>query len=133
MKTIITASIAMLVGGVIGGVAMQGLHAQGSKPLIYAISEIDVTNPEKYASEFAGKAQTTIRNAGGKLFLIGGVGATGAKPITAIEGTPPKRYAIQTWESQDAFDKWYKSAEYQELLKIGKQYASWRRYTVEGQ
>jgi uncharacterized protein (DUF1330 family) len=30
-------------------------------------------------------------------------------------------------------NKWYKSADYQEALKIGQKYATFRRYAVEGQ
>jgi len=43
------------------------------------------------------KAQATIKTAGAKFVLIEGAGGASAKPITAIEGTPPKRVAIQQW------------------------------------
>ena len=132
MKTYLTVSAALLAGMAIGGFAVQGLQAQG-KPPVYLVTEIDVTNPEAYGKEFAPKAQATIRAAGAKLVLIGGAGGANAKPITAIEGTPPKRVAIQQWESLEALNKWYKSADYQEALKIGKQHATFRRYAVEGQ
>jgi uncharacterized protein (DUF1330 family) len=132
MKTYLTVSAALLAGMAIGGFAVQGLQAQG-KPPVYLVTEIDVTNPEAYGKEFAPKAQATIRAAGAKLVLIGGAGGANAKPITAIEGTPPKRVAVQQWESLEALNKWYKSADYQEALKIGQKYATFRRYAVEGQ
>ena len=132
MKTYLTVSAALLAGMAIGGFAVQGLQAQGKAP-VYLVTEIDVTNPEAYGKEFAPKAQATIRAAGAKLVLIGGAGGANAKPITAIDGTPPKRIAIQQWESLEALNKWYKSAEYQEALKIGQKYATFRRYAVEGQ
>lgn len=132
MKTYLTVSAALLAGMAIGGFAVQGLQAQG-KPPVYLVTEIDVTNPEAYGKEFAPKAQATIRAAGAKLVLIGGAGGANAKPITAIDGTPPKRVAIQQWESLEALNKWYKSADYQEALKIGQKYATFRRYAVEGQ
>ena len=132
MKTYLTVSAALLAGMAIGGFAVQGLQAQGKAP-VYLVTEIDVTNPEAYGKEFAPKAQATIRASGAKFVLIGGAGGANAKPITAIEGTPPKRVAIQQWESLEALNKWYTSADYQEALKIGKQYATFRRYAVEGQ
>lgn len=132
MKTYLTVSAALLAGMAIGGFAVQGLQAQGKAP-VYLITEIDVTNPEAYGKEFAPKAQATIRAAGAKLVLIGGAGGANAKPITAIDGTPPKRVAVQQWESLEALNKWYKSADYQEALKIGQKYATFRRYAVEGQ
>ena len=132
MKTYLTVSVAMLTGIAIGGFAVQGLQAQGKAP-VYLITEIDVTNPDAYGKEFAPKAQATIKAAGAKFILIGGAGGAGSKPITAIEGTPPKRVAVQQWESMEAMNKWYKSADYQEALKIGTKYATFRRYAVEGQ
>ena len=132
MKIHYAVGIAMFTGMVVGAVAVQGLHAQ-SKPPVYLITEIDVTDPEKYAKEFAPRAQAIIRNAGAKFIVIGGVAGVGAKPIHALDGTPPKRLAIYTWESMDAVRAWYDSAEYQEALKVGRQYATFRRYAVEGQ
>jgi uncharacterized protein (DUF1330 family) len=132
MKTYLGVAFGMVAGMAIGGFAVQGLHAQGKAP-VFLVSEIDVTNPEAYGKEFAPKAQETIRSSGGKFIVIGGVAGAGAKSIIAVEGTPPKRVAIQQWESMEAMKKWYEGAAYQEALKIGKQYATWRRYAVEGQ
>ena len=132
MKSYLTVSLAMLTGMAIGGFAVQGLQAQG-KPPVYLITEIDVSNPDAYGKEFAPKAQATIRAAGAKFVLIGGVAGAGSKPITAMDGTPPKRITVQQWESTEALNKWYNSADYQDALKIGKQYATFRRYAVEGQ
>ena len=132
MKTFFAVGLGMLAGVGLGAVASQSLHAQ-TKPPVYLITEIDLKDPEKYAAEFAPKAQATIRGAGAKFIVIGGTAGVGAKPIEALDGTPPKRIAIQTWESMEAVKKWYESAEYQAALKIGKQYADFRRYAVEGQ
>ena len=132
MKTYLTVAASMAAGMALGGFAVQGLHAQ-AKPPVYLVTEIDVTNPDAYGKEFAPKAQATIRAAGGKFVFIGGAGGAGSKPITAIEGTPPKRAVVQQWESLEALNKWYQSADYQEALKIGQKYATFRRYAVEGQ
>jgi uncharacterized protein (DUF1330 family) len=126
-------AIALSVLTAIGGAAaVQGLHAQG-KPTVYLVTEIDVSNPEAYGKEFAPKAQASIKAAGGRLVAIGGSAGAGAKAVTALEGTAPKRVAIQAWDSMDALMKWYKGADYQDALKIGQKYATFRRYAVEGQ
>jgi uncharacterized protein (DUF1330 family) len=91
-----------------------------------------VKDADKYAAEFGPKAQATIRAAGGKFILIGGTAGVGAKPITAMDGTPPKRITVQQWESMDKLRAWYDGADYQAALKIGKQYGDFRRYAVEG-
>ena len=105
---------------------------RAKRPFISSL-KIDVTNPDAYGKEFAPTEQATIKAAGAKFIVIGGAGGANAKPITAVEGTPPKRVAIQQWESLEAMNKWYKGADYQEALKIGQKYATFRRYAVEGQ
>jgi uncharacterized protein (DUF1330 family) len=51
--------------------------------MVYLITEIDVTNPEAYAKEFAPRAQATVKNAGARFVVIGGTAGVGAKPIHA--------------------------------------------------
>jgi uncharacterized protein (DUF1330 family) len=131
MKT--TYAIALAVLSAVGGaVAIQTLHAQSSSP-VYLVTEIDVTNPQAYGTEFAPKAQATIKAAGGKFIAIGGAAGAGAKQVIALDGQAPKRVTIQQWDSTDTLMKWYKSADYQAALEIGKKYANFRRYIVEGQ
>ena len=132
MKTRYTVLFSMVVGAAVGAAAIQSLQAQAKAP-VYLINEIDVTDPEKYGAEFTPKAQATVRASGAKFLAIGGTAGAGAKPIHAVEGTPPKRMTIQVWESVEAMKKWYDSPEYQEALKIGHKYATFRRYAVEGQ
>ena len=132
MKTRYTVVLSMIAGAALGGAAIQGLYAQ-AKPPVYLVTEIDVTNPEAYGTEFAPKAQATIRAAGGRQVAIGGAGGAGAKPVTALAGTPPKRFVIQAWDSMDALKAWYNGADYQAALKIGEKYATFRRFAVEGQ
>ena len=96
------------------------------------VTEIDVRNPEAYGKEFTPKAQATIKAAGGHQIAIRGAGGAGAKEIMPIDGAPPKRVVIQQWDSIDALKAWYNGAAYQETLKIGKQYATFRRYAIEG-
>jgi uncharacterized protein (DUF1330 family) len=131
MKQYLLLGVGLVAGTVIGAAAVRGLHAQA--PAVYLITEIDVSDAEAYAKEFAPKAQATIRGAGADLMVIGGIGGAGAKPITALEGTPPKRVTIQEWNTLEALKAWYNSADYQEALKIGRKYATFRRYAVEGQ
>jgi uncharacterized protein (DUF1330 family) len=116
---------------VVGAAGVSILNAQTKAP-VYLVTEIDVTNPEGYGKEFAPKAQETIKKAGGKLVAIGGAGGAGAMGVTALEGTAPKRAVIQEWESMDALKKWYTGPEYQDALKIGKKYATFRRYAIDG-
>ena len=104
-----------------GSIAARPYACNRAKP------EIDVTIPDAYAKEFTPKAQATIKAAGGRFIAIGGVAGVGAKPVTALQGTPPKRVTIQAWDSYEALKAWYNGADYQAALKIGEKYATFRR------
>ena len=130
MKTQHAVALSMLAGIGIGAVAVQGLHAQ-AKPPIYFIGEIDVTDPDAYAKEYAPKAQAIIKAAGGRFLAIGGAAATGAK-VTAIDGEPPKRVVVQVWDSMEKIQAWRSNPEFIELRKTGEKYAKFRTFAVEG-
>jgi uncharacterized protein (DUF1330 family) len=131
MKQYFGVTLGMAAGIVLGAGAVTGLNAQVKTPAVYLVTEIDVTNPDGYGKEFAPKAQATIKAAGGRLVAIGGAGGAGAKPVAVIDGTAPKRVTIQGWDSLDQMNAWYKGADYQAALKIGQQYATFRRYAIE--
>ena len=98
MKQYLGLGLGVLVGTVIGAAAVSGLHAQ-AKPPVYLVTEIDVTNPEGYGKEYAPKAQANIKAAGGRFVALGGTGGVGARQVTALSGTPPKRATIIAWDN----------------------------------
>jgi uncharacterized protein (DUF1330 family) len=120
----------MVAGAALGGAAIQGLHAQ-AKPPVYYVAEIEVTNPEAYAKEYAPKAQALIKAAGGKILAVGG--AAGGAKVTGFDGEPPKRAVVQVWDSMDKIEAWRNNPEYKALRKdVGDKYAKFRSYTIEG-
>jgi uncharacterized protein (DUF1330 family) len=130
MKTHYTVALSMLAGTVLGAAAIQGLHAQ-AKPPVYYVAQIDVTDPDAYAKEYAPKAQAIIKAAGGRFLAIGGAGAAGAK-VTGFDGEPPKRAVVQVWDSMEKIQAWRANPEYIELRKIGEKYAKFRSFAVDG-
>src|ERR1700745_1974518 len=100
MRTEYKVTFAMLASAVIGGLAVQGLHAQ-AKPPVYFIGEIDVTNPDGYAKDYLPKARALIIAHGGRLVAAGGAAGTGAK-VVAIDGEAPKRVVIYRYDSMEA-------------------------------
>ena len=63
MKTNHKLAIALLAGGAVGALVVQGLHAQ-AKPIAYVVAEIDVTNPEAFAKEYAPLAAKALSEGG---------------------------------------------------------------------
>jgi uncharacterized protein (DUF1330 family) len=122
--------VAVTAGVAIGALAVQGLHAQ-AKPPVYFVAEIDVTNPDAYAKEYAPKAQAIIRAAGGHFLAIGGSAAT-TGTVTAFDGDAPKRVVVQVWDSMEKIRAWRANPEYVELRKVGEKYAKFRSFAVDG-
>jgi uncharacterized protein (DUF1330 family) len=125
MKTFYAVALAALAGVGIGGLAVQGIHAQ-AKPPAYHIAEIDVTNEDLYNKEWAPKADATVRAAGG-VYLVRGTN------IERIEGAAPKRLLITKWDNIDKLTAWRESEAYMKTLPIlDKAVKSVRSYAVEG-
>jgi uncharacterized protein (DUF1330 family) len=132
MKAFLTSGLCTLAGIAIGGLAVQGLHAQ-AKPPVYYVAEIDMTNPEAYANEYATKVQPIIKSHGARYLALGDSGGAGAAAkVTAFDGNPPKRVVIQVWDSMDKIQAWQNDPAYQALRKVGGKYATFRSYAVEG-
>lgn len=123
-------AVAVTAGVAIGALAVQGLHAQ-AKPPVYYVAEIDVTNPDAYAKEYAPKAQAIIKAAGGRFLAIGGSAAT-TGTVTAFDGDAPKRVVVQVWDSMEKIRAWRANPEYVELRKVGEKYAKFRSFAVDG-
>jgi len=131
MKTRFTVALSMLAGAALGAGAIQALHAQATPP-VYYFAEIDVTNPDAYAKEYAPKAQAIIKAAGGRFLVIGGAAGTGAKPIATFDGEPPKRFVVTVWDSLEKAKAWRANPDYIEARKTGEKYAKFRAFAIEG-
>jgi uncharacterized protein (DUF1330 family) len=130
MKSSYKIALALFAGVALGGLAIESLHAQVKAP-VYFITEIEVTNPEAYAKEYAPKTQALIKASGGRFLAIGGSAATAGK-VTAFDGDAPKRVVVQVWDSMDKIKAWRANPEYAELRKVGEKYAKFRSFAVDG-
>jgi len=130
VKPRLVVAAAMLAGITIGAAGVQVLHAQ-TKPPVYFIGEIEVTNPEGYAKEYLPKAREIIKAHGGQLLAAGGAAGSG-NPVIAVDGEPPKRVVVYRYPSVDAVHAWRNDPAYEEVRKIGEKYANYRTFAVEG-
>jgi len=125
MKTRYAVGLAAVVGFGLGGVAIQGLHAQ-AKPPAYAVVEIDVTNQDAFLKEYSPIAGKAITGGGGKYLARGGKNVT-------IEGEPVKpRTVVIQFDSIEKAQAAFTSSEYKEGRKIGDKYAKFRIWAMEG-
>jgi uncharacterized protein (DUF1330 family) len=126
MKTYTTLMLAVLAGAGIGGLAVQGLHAQTKLPTAYYIAEIDVTNEDVYTKQWMPKVDETVKAAGG-VYLVRSTN------VERIDGAAPKRLLISKWDDIEKLTAWRESQAYMKTLPLlDKAAKSVRSYAVEG-
>lgn len=114
----------MLAGIGMGALGLHGLQAQ-TKPPVYMIGIVDVTNPAGYAKEYLPPAQASLKAHGG-VYVAGG-------PGTIIEGSlPGTRFVILRWDSLEQLKGWRYSSEYMAAHKLGEKYAKFNVVAVNG-
>ena len=125
MKARFDIALSMVVGAILGGAAIQVLHAQ-AKPPVYMIAINEVSDQERYAKEYVPPAQRSVKDHGGEYVAAG--------PGTQVAGNLPHGpVVILRWESMEALEGWRNSPEFQAALKIGEQYAKFNIVAVNGQ
>jgi len=113
------------IGAAIGAMAVHALHAQ-SKPPAYVITEIQVTDPSAYQTEYAPKIAKVNQAAGAKYLARGG-------KIVTLDGAPPQgRVVVLEFESVDKALQWRDSAAHKGLVPMRDKYSKTRSYLVEG-
>ena len=117
--------VALFAGVAIGGTAAEGLHAK-TKPVAYVVGEVDVTNQDAFVKEYVPLAMKALGKSGTgyKAIAVGGKTAT-------IEGEPPKRIVINSFNSLDQAVVAYNSAAYKDAANIGNKYGTFRIYAIE--
>jgi len=84
------------------GVIVSALHAQ-PKPPVYAVIDIsEVADADAYIKAVSAAEPNATRSAGGR-FIV-----RASKPI-ALDGTPPDRFVIIAFESEERAKAWYAS------------------------
>jgi uncharacterized protein (DUF1330 family) len=124
MKAKFSVAVSMLAGVVIGGLAVEGLHAQ-AKPPAYVVAEIDVSNQDGYAKEYLPPSSKALLDNGAKYLARG-------SRTASIKGEPPKRIVLLTFENFEKAQAAFNSPEFQSAARIGEKYAKFRIYAVEG-
>ena len=119
MKTRNAVALAMLAGIGMGALGVRVLRAQ-TKPPVYMIGMVDVSNADGYAKEYLPPAQASIKAHGGVTLAAG--------PGTVIEGSPPgKRFVILRWDSLEQLKGWRDSPEYTAAHKNGDEVREFHR------
>jgi Domain of unknown function (DUF1330) len=91
MTAIYKWSVAVLAGVALGAVAVQGIRAQ-TKPPVYVVAEVEVTDPATYQT-YVDRNGPLVQSFGGRFLTRGG-------KTESIAGPPPRgRVAVYMFES----------------------------------
>ncbi|HUJ44488.1 MAG TPA: DUF1330 domain-containing protein [Opitutaceae bacterium] len=126
MKSALKITAAMACGLLVGGGAVQLLHAQ-SKPPAFVVAEITVRDQKGYEENFLKATRKDISVHGGK-YLAGGYNKT----LSLSGAEPPNRVVIVEFPNMDAVKAWREQGAMDMENTVGSKYASFRIYAVEG-
>ena len=125
MNRYMTMGLSMLAGAALGGAAIQALHAQ-AKPHAYVIAEIAVKDQDGYLKEFAPVVVKAQEAFGGKFLARGG------KTESNLGSPPAQRVVVIEYDNLDKAQAWWNSQATKDAFAIGKKYADFRQFAVEG-
>ena len=128
MKSLIGLGIAMIAGATLGAAGVSALNAQ-SKPPGYVVVDIsEFTDAEAYKT-LSGRSNAESAKVFG---AFGGRSVTRTDNITALDGTPPKRFIINRFDGVDKAKAWYSSPEQEKVNEIRTKTTKSRVFIVEG-
>jgi len=126
MTSALKITAAITCGLLVGGGAVQMLHAQ-SKPPAFVVAEIAVRDVEGYDENFQKATQKDILNHGGK-YLAEGYNKT----LSLVGDPPPNRVVILQFPNMDAVKEWREEGAMDMENTVGSKYAKFRIYAAEG-
>jgi uncharacterized protein (DUF1330 family) len=125
MKTCYTVALSMLTGIALGATAIQGINAQQGQAGAYAIVDIsEITNADAFKT-LGPKAGPAAEAAGGKFLAR-------TESITSLDGTPPKRFVIISFDNVDKAKAWEASPAQKEVTDIRLKTTKSRSFIVDG-
>ena len=126
MRTRYTLAVSLLAGVTLGGLSVQGLHAQ-AKLKAYSIGEIIPIAGATISPSYLAAARKALADAGGR-----SMGTLKGRIFHAEGEAPPIGVAMTEWESADAARAFFQSKVWQDLVPEGEKTAKTvRRYIVE--
>ena len=126
MKTCLTVSVAVLAGAVLGGFAVERLHAQ-TKLKAYSIGEIIPIAGAQVSPAYLAAARKALADAGGR-----SMGTLKGRIFHAEGEAPPVGVAMTEWDSADDARAFFQSKAWKDLAPEGEKTAKTiRRYIVE--
>jgi uncharacterized protein (DUF1330 family) len=118
-------AIALVVGVAAGGAIIQSLHAQ-TKPPVYVVVDIaDITDPEGFKAIPPLSGPETLTPFGGRYIIR-------TDKVTALDGTPPKRFVVIAFDSAEKAQAWKASESSKKVDLIRDKTTKSSQFLVDG-
>jgi uncharacterized protein (DUF1330 family) len=118
-------AIALAAGVALGGALIQGLHAQATPPAYVVVDISAITDPDGFKVIPAKASPETLAAFGGRYLIR-------TEKITAVDGTPPKRFVVIAFASLAKANAWHESANTKEVDAIRAKTTNSREFIVGG-
>jgi uncharacterized protein (DUF1330 family) len=125
MQQRIALGLAMLAGIGIGATAITGLNAQNTVPGAYVVVDISEITDRSVLSQIIPKADAVNAAFGGKFIIR-------TESVTALDGTPPKRFVVVAFDSIDKAKAWSTSPAQKEIDALRGKMGKSRQFIVDG-
>ena len=126
MKIHFTIALSLLAGAALGAAGIHGLHAQATPPSLYVVDISDVTDPE------ALRVVTQRPTGSTATVMQGGRYMARTDKITALDGTPPKRFVVIAFDNLEKLKAFKDSAAQKEIDAVRLKATKSRSFIVEG-
>jgi uncharacterized protein (DUF1330 family) len=118
--------MSFLAGAALGAAALGSLHAQ-SRPGAYAVVDLsEITDESTYRQQLIPKVTPAA------LTPFGGQYVIRSENITAIDGTPPKRFVVIAFDNMEKAKAWDNSPGQKEVNAIRAKTTRSRSFFVDG-
>jgi uncharacterized protein (DUF1330 family) len=118
-------ALALVVGLASGSAIMQGLHAQ-TKPPVYVVVDIAaITDPEGFKAIPPLAGPESLTPFGGRYVIR-------TEKITALDGTPPKRFVVIAFDTVEHAQAWKASESSQKVDAIRDKTTKSVQFLVDG-
>jgi len=128
MKTNYKVAVALVAGAVIGGAAIQGLHAQAKPPAYVVIPILKINDAAAFKAGVAdnpGASAAAVKAAGGHYIVR-------SEKFTRLDGDPPARLVIIAFDSIEKAQAYENSAPLKAITAARLKSTNSLSFIVEG-
>jgi uncharacterized protein (DUF1330 family) len=126
VKTNYKVAIALVAGAAIGGVAIQGLHAQAKPPAYIVIPILKINDAAAFKAGVVDKAMPADLAAAGGQYVIRN------QKFTSLDGPPPERLVVIKFDSVEKAQAFSNTAAQKEVNAARMKSTNSLSFIVEG-